>query len=219
MACTVDHLCRDARVRVLQDFRDACGVLHRVGETAVIRSIELNWVSLDLTIEWERNGKKETLLFSSKVTTGPGNGRMREYFEVEGMEPLLPPAPKPPARLLVPPIPRKTKSDEERYATGFARIEALISNHRFDEADAEIRGLLDRPDAYGARLPGLGEDLVGIAMAYKLDPVAFAWVREKALDLWYSWGANASSGGEGAARLLEIDRARERMDRAAQSAR
>ena len=35
MACVIDHLLRDHRVTVLQDFRDARGTAHDAGEAAV----------------------------------------------------------------------------------------------------------------------------------------------------------------------------------------
>lgn len=41
------------------------------------------------------------------------------------------------------------------------------------------------------------------------DPVAWSWLKEQSLRFWYSWAGQATSGGEGAAMMLEV-RAAER---------
>lgn len=80
MAATIDHLLADHHVEVLKDFTDARGVSHRVGETGVIRAMGLDTSAMELWLEWEHAGVAERLFFALRATTGPGNGRMREYF-------------------------------------------------------------------------------------------------------------------------------------------
>lgn len=80
MATTIDHLRADHHVEVLRDFIDAREVSHHVGETGVIRAMGLDTSSMELWIDWERGGVAERLFFALRAATGPGNGRMREYF-------------------------------------------------------------------------------------------------------------------------------------------
>lgn len=87
MGCTIDHLRSDQRVRILTSFRDLVGREVRAGETGVIRRLELDFTMNQFSIEWERQGTSERLAFDLFARMGPGNGRMREYFEDLGSEP------------------------------------------------------------------------------------------------------------------------------------
>ena len=81
MGCTIDHLSLHRRVTVIREFTDVSGSTHRAGERAVITRIELDWPRQQIEIGWDRGGNAETLVFDLTAKTGPGNGRMRDYFE------------------------------------------------------------------------------------------------------------------------------------------
>lgn len=87
MAMTIDHLRPDHGVCVLRDFTDARGHSHSAGATGIVRRMGLDWAQRELWIDWEHNGAPERLHFALDSTTGPGNGRMREYFEVGAYDP------------------------------------------------------------------------------------------------------------------------------------
>lgn len=214
MSCVIDHLSVDHRVRVLQDFRDARGATHRAGEVAVIRRLDFDWSTQDIVIEWVRDERKETLVFALKSKTGPGNGRMREYFAVE--EAVESPediarreakrrAPAPPA------LDEEPVTDPSQLDAAVKRIWALAARRRFEEADQQISLILRGPDPFGGRLESLAGDLVQLARAHagEADGTIYAWMRESALSLWYAWGSQATSGGEGEVRAVSIRAAEE----------
>jgi hypothetical protein len=95
MAATIDHLRADHHVEVLRDFTDARGVTHRAGASGIIRAMGLDTSVMELWIEWEHAGVTERLSFALRASSGPGNGRMREYFALgpEVIEPVLPGTP------------------------------------------------------------------------------------------------------------------------------
>jgi hypothetical protein len=80
MAATIDHLRVDHHVVVHTGFTDARGISHRPDDHGVIRSMGLDSAQMELWIEWEVNGTRERLHFALQATSGPGNGRMRDYF-------------------------------------------------------------------------------------------------------------------------------------------
>ncbi len=80
MAATIDHLRVDHEVHVLAAFTDARGIAVETGASGVIRGMGLDTARMELWIEWERGGVSERLHFALRAATGPGNGRMREYF-------------------------------------------------------------------------------------------------------------------------------------------
>jgi hypothetical protein len=138
---------------------------------------------------------------------------MREFFAVEGEAPR----PKPPRqpRRLEPPTPPAglTTSDASLYVDALARVHTLALERRFEEAEAQVRLILDLPDPHGCILQELGADLGNIAAAYSDHPAVCEWARKWAHNMWYAWGSGATSGGEGAARLVEIEAAVESLDR------
>lgn len=84
MGCTIDHLRADHRVRVLRGFVDARGVVQRAEATGVIRDMGLDLNRREIWIDWEPGGAAaERMYFSLDAREGPGNGRMKQYFEVE----------------------------------------------------------------------------------------------------------------------------------------
>jgi len=217
MACTIDHLSLHRRVTVIRDFTDARGSVHCPGETGVISRIELDWRRRQIAIDWNRDGAVETLVFDLAASEGPGNGRMRDYFEagdlaipadpgkrfVEGIGVLstIPPD--------LPPVAEEPHPDPADLEAAVSRIHALAGRRRFDEASEELRLLSAAPsDLVAAALTRLAE-------RHAFDPSegVYEWLRDRAINAWYSWGAEATSGGEGAARLLEIHPAMDRFKR------
>ena len=82
MALTIDHLSIDHVVHVIEAFTDARGAAHQVGEHGLIRVLAFDSRSGEISLTWERDGRQETMVFLLASRTGPGNGRMRQYFEV-----------------------------------------------------------------------------------------------------------------------------------------
>lgn len=217
MACTIDHLSLHRRITVIRGFTDARGSTHGVGETGVISRIELHWPRQEIEIDWDRNDRTETLVFDLNSKSGPGNGRMRDYFEagdlaipadphkrfVEGLgvvSTLPPELPTPSPEII---------TDPEAFETALARVHALAAQRDFDAAAAQCALLSAAPcDLLAARLGAMAEQ-------HAFDPAegVYEWLRDRAIQAWYSWGAQATSGGEGTARLLEIHPAMDRFRR------
>ena len=57
-----------------------------------------------------------------------------------------------------------------------------------------------------------GHDFVGPEEG-ETGPPTYDWLRDQAIRYWYQWGADATSGGEGSARLLDIRPAMDRLER------
>ncbi len=217
MACTIDHLSLHRRITVIRGFTDARGVCHQPRECGVISRIELDWPSREIHIEWDRDGRIETLVFDLTATTGPGNGRMREFFEagdlaipadpdkrfVEGIGVIstLPPE--------LPPVSDDPVDDPAELEAAVSRIHALAGRGRFEEAAEQLRLLRAAPSDLVA------DALSRLAERHAFDPnvEVYEWLRDRAINAWYSWGAEATSGGDGAARLLEIHPAMDRFQR------
>lgn len=205
MGLVIDHLSVDHRIRVLRDFTDVRGERHRTGESGVIRKMDLDWGRQECFIEWEREGKSETMTFALMAKDGPRNGHMREYFEIGDREPRHEDSPRARRKRQIPPVPELDESpvnDPERYADAVRRVWALAARRRFEEAEEQVRTILSAPDPYGGVLQQLADDLVGVAVAHALDPedAVYLWAKRRAISLWYSWGSQATSGGEGAVR-------------------
>lgn len=213
MSCTIDHLRVDLIATVRQAFTDARGVRCRVGDSGLIRHLGVEWPRQEIVIEWERDGARERLYFPLAGREGPGNGRMRSYFDVT--EPPPPPPPPRPQRR-APPLPDLAAApvtEPGRYDEGFARVRALVARARFAEAEVQLRALLTGPDPGGCRLEQTAAQMVEVAVAHAFDPndAIYAWARDRAVQLWYAWGSQATSGGEGAARLPSIEAAEARL--------
>lgn len=212
MSCVVDHLAVDLRVSIRQDFADARGVRHCRGEAGIIRSLALDWARQEIVLEWERAGGRERMYFALAARDGPRNGRMRAYFEVIERSPP-PLSPRRQEASAVPEPAAQPVTDPRRYADGFARVWALAARGRFDEAEQQLQLILAGEDPFGGRLEQAAGDMVGVACAHALDPneAIYAWARQRAVDLWYAWGSQATSGGEGMARMTSIRAAEERL--------
>lgn len=214
MACTIDHLRVSQRLRVLQDFVDARGNRHAAGECGLLQRLEADFATQEILMEWDRQGLREIMIFRLTDRTGPGNGRMRQYFEAEE----LPPTPPPGHRFLEglglvdvrpPRIPEVTPGpirEPERTAEALERVWALAARRRFEEAEDQLRRVA-RSHSSGMDLTdGLAAEVCRFARAHLFDPdpTVFHWLRDRGVQLWYTWGSGATSGGEGAVRAVQI---------------
>jgi len=193
MGCVIDHLQEKHRVRVLQVFLDARGRDLGAVETGVILEMELDWPRQEIVISWERDGAREKLVFGLAATNGPRNGHMRAFFALEQAVPL-PKPPKPSAARVVARQPEDLVAgpvgDSAGIAGAFARIPALAAQGQLDEAERQIRFVLDGQDPFGGRLQQLAEEMVGIAEAHASDADAtvYDWARKRAVDLGMAGG-------------------------------
>ena len=212
MACTIDHLRRDLRVRVLQAFQDKGGIRHEAGAMGTIRTLEYDPVQAEFQITWEVGGKVERMTFDLRSRTGPGNGRMRQFFEDLGDE-LPPPgtrvrfsrAPRsvrPP--LLLPGFIRRGPGRDEQV---LQRAWTLAAARQFGEAEEQLREL----DQSWNRACAEAMTTAVEVHADDEDGAVYEWLREQATDLWHCWGSTATSGGEGAAMMPSIRAATDRF--------
>lgn len=214
MGCTIDHLSADYRIKVIQDFIDLRGQRHRTGETGVVRQIQLDWPKQEILIEWERDGKPEVLAFALMAKEGPRNGHMKEFFEKGdyvapetpgrkfvpgfGMVPVDPP--------VLPEVAPAIFREAAQFQAAIQRVWALAGRKRFDEAEEQLRAVPRDPLVTAKALGTIAE-----RHAFEADGSVYEWLRDRAINHWYAWGATATSGGEGAERMLEIGPAMERF--------
>jgi hypothetical protein len=209
MGTVIDHLIADHHVRVIQAFSDANGVAHAAGEFGVIRQMGVDWARQQIWIEWERDGNREKMVFRLDARRGPRNGGMREFFELGDYSPMPRPAPVP---IQQPPRPAEIVVDgliidETQYAQAVERVSALAGAGRFDDAKAQILKITGWPCEYGWRIKEMAQHLTAMASDHVTDPnpAVYSWLREWSIFVWHMWGSGATSGGEGAAFLLDID--------------
>jgi len=217
MSMTLDHLKTNHRVRVLREFTDAHGMPHAPGESGLIVNLELDWVRQEIRIEWERDDLRETMRFALSAGTGPGNGRMRDYFELEEYAP--PPRDDkvfiPGVGCLetpsgeLPPLSTELIEGDDRVGEAITRVWALAARQRFGHAREQLFAISDQWTQFVAGK--LGE----AAERHALDPegAVYEWLRDQAINHWYSWGSQATSGGEGAGRAREIEPAMARFEK------
>ena len=220
MAATVDHLSIDHVVRVIKGFTDSDGVAHFAGEEGLIRAISLDWTTGAFRITWLRDGQSETMYFADRrdVTDGPGNGRMKEYFEVGAYVPadepgkrLIPGFGYVPLEVAVPPVSEDVIDSASRFDDGMENVWALAARRRFAEAEVQLQAILRATDRGMGNLDTAARYLCADALkhVHDTDQTVHDWLRERGLHLWYAWGAQATSGGEGTERARHI-RAAER---------
>lgn len=240
MGCVIDHLERDHRLRVLEQFTDLRGVSHAVGETGVLRHMELDWAAQEILLTWERDGQRETMVFALAAKQGPRNGAMKRFFEkgdyVEDPQFLAEHAARAAARRKrqVPEVapgivsmsadradpdsesrePAPIVTEEARFEEGLQRIWALVARQRFDDAAEQIDALLGEVGEFGWRVERLAGHLETLASAHAedADRATFDWLCERAVSLWYAWGAMATGAGEGEVRGRQIKAARIRIE-------
>jgi len=225
MAMTIDHLSVDHVVHVIQKFTDARGVAHHVGEEGLITSLAFNQAAGEIGIAWTRGRTTETMYFLLTHREGPGIGRMKQYFDVGEYVP----APVEGKRLipgigyvpLAPTLPKLTPTlitSDARFDDAMDRVWALAGASTFDEAEKQIDAIVYATDRRGDNCERAASALCAWAKlhAFDSDLTTHYWLRERGIQLWYSWGSQATSGGEGTARarqiraaeheLLELDR-------------
>lgn len=212
MGMTIDHLCRDLRIRVVRGFVDLNGVRQEPGVVGTIRELGWDMLKREITIDWDVGGRREQMRFPLRSEDAPGNGTMRQFFESLGDEPpppgtrprisRAPLSEKPPGLRSSRKLP-KTASDGEILQ----RAWALAALGRFKEADEQFAEVSQPTDQDPARYLTRAAEI----HADDPDPATYEWLKDHALDLWYMWGSTATSGGEGAAMAPHIHEARDRF--------
>ncbi len=213
MAMTIDHLGVDRYIEVTQAFEDARGVAHAVGERGTITALAYQSATGEITLTWNRDGQSESMTFLLASKSGPGNGRMKQYFDViedrftlptdrryvEGVGTIM---------LLptVPPLTDALITDDHQFDEAIRRVWALAFRKRFVEAAAQLQAIVYSANRRGDNTERAAELLCHAAHQHAFDPDAsvYRWLREQGVQLWYSWGSQATSGGEGSDRARYI---------------
>lgn len=218
---TIDHLAAGQRFCVLREFTDAHGFCHRAGEEGSIQDLQLDWANQEIVICWEREGEAETMRFALGAADGPRQGRMREYFAelpararstaARGDSPM--PSRRRGHPPVLPELVSEVVRDPRDRERALQRLWALAGRERFDEADEQLRILTEPADLPNDCLRQWAEALGKMAEAHAAaaDWTVYAWLRDRATNLWYAWGSTATSGGEGASRAVVIDAAMDRF--------
>lgn len=217
MATTVDHLAQNHRIRVIRPFTDADGRRFETGYAGIIATLDFDWKTLDILMEVAREGGgRDSMRFRLSDKDGPGNRRMREYFEVGDAVPT--PRRRQPdeppddletgsSPILLPPLTSDVVIDDpSREEEAIARVRALAARHRFPEAREQLVVLNGWLDAGGERSRYLAGPIAAAALAHAWDDdeSVYLWLKDWSINLWYQWGSGATSGGDGAARAVEI---------------
>lgn len=181
-AAQIDHLSPGYRYAILDDFTDLAGTLHRAGEVYSYQSVEMDLEQKRVFLKFE--GKAEVPL--------PASQRMRPLFAEREL-------PAPPERIFTP-VPAETPAQPS-----FEGAVVLARAHRFDEAAAMIQSAASRqwqgPEFWKDTARWLA------AAARRLagpEPLAARWLYERAIESFYPWSSQATSGGEGAERATHI---------------
>jgi hypothetical protein len=205
MATVIDHLSSDYRVLVLQDFTDARGVVYRQGETAIIRHIGLDFSKNEILFEMDRNGKRETIYFDLNATTGPRNGKMREFFELGDYAPLPRPVAVPPviatykpAMNTNPPEPSRGKQPD-----WWDKATELEEKNKLEEAEQAILKAVDHIGGVASVAEMYARRMRHFQRQGNEQKAREAF--KKASDWIYYYASCATSGGEGAALSMERD--------------
>jgi hypothetical protein len=213
MSMTIDHLRVNHRITVRRDFVDARGTTMRGGDTGVLTNMDWDQVKREIYLEIKRDSKKVKLVFSLTSKTGPGNGRMREYFEVgEDITPprIIPAFHDQSKRQMI--IPPPAKNPAPMNSTAWARAaQSTDGPDRLEAVEKEMLAVIDHigvagsiAEIYAERMRAFqraGNEARAIA-AFKL-----------AVDWMDNYASSATSGGEGAALSYERDKFRAALAR------
>lgn len=205
MALTIDHLRVDHRVTVIQDFTDTNGVTLRTGETGILRRMEWDQLRMEIHLVIERASGTEDLVFPLRATSGPRNGRMRDYFEVgEDVTPprILPGFHDPSKRQMI--IPPSEKTPAPMNSSAWAH-KALTTDgpDRLEDLEKEMLAAIDHIGVAGSIAEIYAERMRAFQRAGN-EPRAVAAFK-LAMDWMGSYASSATSGGEGAALSYEYD--------------
>ncbi|MBM3755418.1 MAG: DUF3601 domain-containing protein [Acidobacteria bacterium] len=202
----IDHLMPGTRVRVIRTFQDANGHVYREGEEFVFEYVTLRGPKLLPTlhgpgIEIPLNGVE------------PRKGRLREYFAVPGEDKKqpVPPAPKLPVaqpaassvpRPANPPPIQIAKMDWDLYKLAIQHAAALADSGDLAAA-TEYLGQIDKMP-FPAECPRDSQIAHDLQRCELSTEAGRAWQMEQVEDLYGSYVAGSTSGGEAAARLSEV---------------
>ena len=206
MSATIDHLRVDHRVTVLRDFTDAAGITLRAGESGVICGLSFDQIRREIYIQIERASGKVTLTFSANAKTGPGNGHMREYFEMGEdvtMPRVLPIHRSPSERTMIVPPPSRDESSSSSGPDWWRKALALEAAGKDTEAEQAIRQAVPHVGAASSIAEMYARRMRMFQRAGD-EPRAIAAFK-KAVDWMGTYAGWATSGGEGAALSYERD--------------
>jgi hypothetical protein len=213
MATTIDHLRIDHRITVTRNFVDARGTTMRVGDTGVLTNMDWDQVQREIYLEIKRDSKKVKLVFSLTSKTGPGNGRMRDYFEVgEDITPprIIPAFHDQSKRQMI--IPPPAKNPAPMNSTAWARAaQSTDGPDRLEAVEKEMLAVIDHIGVAGSIAEIYAERMRAFQRAGN-EPRAIAAFK-LAVDWMDNYASSATSGGEGAALSYERDKFRAALAR------
>ena len=213
MATTIDHLRVDHRITVTRDFVDARGTMMHVGDTGVLTRLEWDQIRMEIILEITRDSGKVKLVFELAAKTGPGNGRMRDYFEVgEDVTPprVIPAFHDQSKRQMIVPPPAKNLGPIN--TTAWARAaHSTDGPDRLEAVEKEMLAAIDHIGVAGSIAEIYAERMRAFQRAGN-EPRAIAAFK-LAVDWMGNYAASATSGGEGAALSYECDKFRKALAR------
>lgn len=213
MAMTIDHLRVDHRITVIREFEDAKGKRMHVGDTGVLTGMDWDQVQREIYLEIKCASKTVRLVFSLIAKTGPGNGRMRDYFEMgEDVTPprVIPAFHDQSKRQMI--IPPPVKNPAPMNSTAWARAAQRTDGpDRLEAVEKEMLAAIDHIGVAGSIAEIYAERMRAFQRAGN-EPRAVAAFK-LAMQWMYSYASSATSGGEGAALSYECDRFREALAR------
>lgn len=213
MATTIDHLRVDHRITVLRDFVDAKGTRMRTGDSGVLTKIEWDELRMEIVLGIQRDSGTVKLVFELAAKTGPGNGRMRDYFEVgEDVTPprVIPAFHDQSKRQMI--IPSPAKNLGPMNTTAWARAaQSTDGPDRLEALEREMLAAMDHIGVAGSIAEIYAERMRAFQRAGN-EPRAVAAFK-LAMQWMYSYASSATSGGEGAALSYECEQFREALAR------
>lgn len=213
MATTIDHLRVDHRITVIREFEDAKGKRMYVGDTGVLTDMDWDQVQREIYLEIKCAVKKVRLVFSLTSKTGPGNGRMRDYFEIgeDVTQPRIIPAFHDPSKrqMIIPPPEKKSAPMNK---TAWARAAQCTDGpDRLEEVEKEMLAAINHIGVAASIAEIYAERMRAFQRAGN-EPRAVAAFK-LAVDWMGNYAASATSGGEGAALSYECDQFRAALAR------